>query len=324
VVARLESKALFQGIDKPVSDLALGTAFYRSGEKEKWLGILDDFLERGGTVMDTASAYGDSEAVIGEWLEARRARDQMIIITKCASGEDSILPGENFEEVVTRESEQSLESLRTDYIDVYMLHRDNPAVPVGRILDRLNQELDWGRVHALGASNWTYSGIDEANAYAQKHSLGGFGVVSNNLSLGDAAGPFYRGLVSTDTSGERWHQQTGIPLVPWSSQAAGFFTGRYTPAMRDQRDSIEDPFTRRMVEIYCTDENFERLRRAQTLGKKKGSYSAVQIALGWLLHKSFAVVPIVGPHTREKLASCVDAVSLELTDAELGWLNLEE
>ena len=117
------NKPVFRGIDKPVSNLALGTAFYRSAEKEKWFEILDDFLQGGGTVIDTARGYGESEAVVGEWLEDRKARDRTIIITKCAHGKDAILPAENFDEVVTQESEQSLEFLRTDYIDVYMPHR---------------------------------------------------------------------------------------------------------------------------------------------------------------------------------------------------------
>jgi len=129
--------------------------------------------------------------------------------------------------------------------------------------------------------------------------------------------------VSTDPSGEHWHAKTGIPLLSWSSQARGFFTGRYAPRIRGQFDTIADPFTRRMIEIYCSDANFERLRRAQMLGKEKDGYSAIQIALAWLLHKPFAVVPIVGPRTSEELASCLNTVSLELTDAELGWLNLE-
>ena len=78
-----------------------------------------------------------------------------------------------------------------------------------------------------------------------------------------------------------------------------------------------------MIEIYCTDDNLERLRRAEELGEKKGGYSAVQISLAWLMHKSFPLVPVVGPHTREELASCVQATSLQLSDRELRWLNLE-
>lgn len=136
-------------------------------------------------------------------------------------------------------------------------------------------------------------------------------------------GPFYPGLVSTDKSGEGWHLKTNIPLFSWSSQARGFFTGRYEPQMRDRIEKIEDGFTKRMIEVYCTEENFERLRRAKELGQKKGGYSAVQIALAWVLHRPFTVLPIVGPHTEEELASCVAVLSIKVTEPEIRWLNLE-
>jgi aryl-alcohol dehydrogenase-like predicted oxidoreductase len=109
-----------------------------------------------------------------------------------------------------------------------------------------------------------------------------------------------------------------IPLIPWSSQARGFFTGRWTPQM-----PANDGFTKRMIEVYCTDDNFKRLSRAKELGEKKG-HTAVEVALAWLLHKPFPIVPIVGPHTQEELASCVKATTLSLTEAECKWLNLDE
>lgn len=323
MTAKLQRTLLIPDVEKSVSELALGTAFYRLGDKEKCFGILDEFLQRGGTLIDSGRIYGDSEAVIGEWMDARGTRDELVIITKCGHGKDAQLPDEGFEGMVSEELETSLEFLRTSYVDVYMLHRDNPAVPVARIMDRLNLETDRGRVRVLGASNWEYARVDEANEYARNHGLKGFAVVSNNLSLARPAAPFYPGLVSTDKAGERWHEERGIPLISWSSQARGFFTGRYTAEMRDKAASVLDPFAIRMAEVYCTDDNLERLRRAQELGMQKGGYSAVQIALAWLLHKPFPLIPIVGPHSKDELASCVEATSVELTDTEMKWLNLE-
>ena len=320
---RLHSKRLIQGIDKPISTLALGTAFYRRQDKEKWFALLDGFRRLGGTIVDSGRAYGDSEAVIGEWLETRQARTEMVLVTKCAHG-DGVLPAEDYEQVVTREMEESLGCLRTDHIDLHMLHRDNPAVPVGRIVERLNRAVERGRVGALGASNWSYWRVDEANAYARQHGLHGFAVVSNNLSLAVPAAPFYRNLVSTDPEGERWHQETGTPLLSWSSQARGFFTGRYAPAAQGQARTAADAFTRRMLEVYGNEANLERLRRAQELGRRMGGHSAVQVALAWLLHKPFPLVPIVGPHTPAELASCVDATAIQLTAAQCQWLDLTE
>ena len=126
--------------------------------------------------------------------------------------------------------------------------------------------------------------MDEANAYAKQHGLKGFAVVSNNLSLAVPSAPFYPRLVSTDPAGERWHAKTGIPLLSWSSQARGFFTGHYADAVQRQTDGSGDAFTAKLIEVYGTQENLERLRRARELGERLGGYSAVQVALAWLLH----------------------------------------
>ncbi|HIJ66519.1 MAG TPA: aldo/keto reductase [Candidatus Hydrogenedentes bacterium] len=320
---RLDSKPMVAGIDKPISELALGTAFYSYGAREKWFPILDDFYQAGGTLLDSGRIYGDSEKVLGEWMASRGNRENLVVITKGGHGPDGSLPAENLEGIIASELETSLTNLRTDYVDLYMLHRDNPAVPVGVVMDLLNREIASGRARALGASNWEYDRVVEANAYAEQHGFVGFAVVSNNLSLAVPAAPFYPGLISTDEAGERWHCETGIPLVSWSSQARGFFTGRYTPELRDSADRVEDGFTKRMIEVYCTDANFERLRRAEELGAKKGGYSAVEVALAWLRHKPFSLIPIVGPHTPDELASCIRATALELTNADSRWLNLE-
>lgn len=318
---RLDGGPPVSGISKPISRLALGTAFYRLENKPAWFGILDDFVSSGGTLVDTGRAYGESEEVLGEWLASRNAREHVVLITKCGHGPDGILPTENFRDVVTEELRQSLERLRTDYVDLYMLHRDNPSIPVSAVIDRLNIEITQGRVHAIGASNWDYSRICKANQYAEKSSARGFAAVSNNLSLAMPSEPFWPGVLSADGNGECWHQETGVPLIAWSAQARGFFGGSFSPSVRNDVDNIKDSFTRKMFEVYGTDENFEKLKRAKELGDKKGGYSATQIALAWLLHKPFAIVPVVGPHTREELSSCIAALSLELTETELSWLD---
>jgi aryl-alcohol dehydrogenase-like predicted oxidoreductase len=321
--AMLNRRLRVEGVGKPVSQLALGTAFYGFDNRGLWFRMLDEFVEAGGTVIDTARAYGggESEKLIGMWMQARGARDNVVLITKCGLGKHGALPEHDFTGMVAAELTQSLECLRTDCVDLYMLHRDNPSLAVAEIMECLNGELARGRVRAIGASNWQYARVDEANEYARRHGLKGFAAISNNLSLAVPTGPFYPGLVSVDAVGERWHARTATPLVSWSSQARGFFTGRYSRTPPDGVHSVADGFAKRMLEVYCTDENHERLRRAQELGESKGGYSAVQMALAWVLHRPFPVVAIVGPHTTEELASCVEAASIELTEAESRWLT---
>lgn len=314
----------FEGVQKPVSRLALGTAFYRLKDKENCFDIMDCFLEYDGTFLDTGRVYGESERVIGLWMESRGARERMIIATKGGHGAGYGLSREGFVKTVEAELRISLECLRTGYVDLYMLHRDSPEVPVGEIIEFLNSQLNSRRIHAFGASNWEYDRISEANTYARNHNLKGFSTVSNNISLAVATGPFYPGLISVDKDGEEWHRQTGIPLIAWSSQARGFFTGRYAPEMSAAALRTQNPLTAKMIEVYGTDDNFERLLRAAELGRKKGGYSATQIALAWLFQKPFPLLPIVGPQTKAELESCFRATSLKITRREAEWLNLEK
>lgn len=323
----LHGELLLPGLaTKRVSKLALGTAFYSLDSQETWFEILDAFVGLGGALIDTARIYGASEEVLGEWMASRGCRDKIILATKGGSSSarpDGLMPAENFRQMVADELETSLCHLQTDFVDIYMLHRDNPQVAVGEILEGLNEEIRRGRVRALGASNWSYARVDEANAWAREHGLVGFAAVSNNIALARPAAPFYPGLISVDAEGERWHAATGVPLFAWSAQARGFFTGRHTPAGHDRQTEETDAFERRMFEVYGTNENFERFRRAQEVGRRHGRYSAVQVALAWVLHKPFVVTPIVGPRTREELKLCAEALSLRLTQPELQWLDLQ-
>lgn len=150
-----------------------------------------------------------------------------------------------------------------------------------------------------------------------------FAAVSNNLSLAVQASPFYPGLISLDEAGLRWHVATGIPLFSWSSQARGFFTGAFRPEFLEKFIADKNSFGKRMLEVYGTSENMERLRRAELLGREKGNVSAVQIALAWIMHQPINVVPLVGPHAHEELISCRDALLIKLSGREIKWLNLE-
>ncbi len=105
-----------------------------------------------------------------------------------------------------------------------------------------------------------------------------------------------------------------MPLFAWSSQARGFFSGAFTP-----ENVGESEF---MTRVYDSPENWERLRRARELGEKRG-FSAIQVALAWVLHQPFPVFPLIGPATVEELRSSVAALELELSPEEVRWLNLE-
>jgi aryl-alcohol dehydrogenase-like predicted oxidoreductase len=153
------------------------------------------------------------------------------------------------------------------------------------------------------------------NAYAAAHGLQGFAASSPNLSLAVQNEVIWEGcVVATDAESRAWYQRTQMPLFSWSSQARGFFTGRFAP------DYLEEET---MVRVYYSDDNWERLRRATELGRRKGNFTANQVALAWALHQPFPTYALIGPANAEELRSSVTALDLELTAEEVRWLNLE-
>ena len=141
----IESRPLVAGVDKPVSALALGTAHFQPDSKDLWFSLLDRFVACGGAAIDTAHNYGEGEAIIGSWMADRSDRGNLVICTKGGHG-TGILPAEGFCDIIGQELATSLDRLRTDYIDLYWLHRDNPSIPVGPILECLNEHLAAGRI----------------------------------------------------------------------------------------------------------------------------------------------------------------------------------
>ena len=310
-------------LPEPVSRLVLGTVRFTTDDADHWVELLDHYVSAGGNILDTARLYGTSEIVIGRWMAQRGSRSDIVLCTKGGHGTEHKLPEQDFEAVIEQELAESLDRLQTDHVDFYWLHRDNEEMPVGRILDCLNAHLQAGRIRAFGGSNWTTVRVDEANAYANQHGLRGFSGVSNNMSLAVQPEPFYPGLITTGPAEAGWHRRTGIPLFAWSAQARGFFAGRIRPEMRQQMDTIEDGLTRRMLEVYGTDDNFERLRRAEELAGKRSDCTANRVALAWLLHQPCPVLPIIGPLTMEELDDSLRAAALDLSDQEIQLLNLE-
>ena len=309
------------GIDLPLSALALGSHFYRLADGAVWHALLDHYLEVGGTVLDTARGYGESEQVIGRWLAQRDVRERLVLLTKGGHGQRHGVTEGDFAAAIEAELSTSLEVLGTEQVDLYLLHRDSLAFDAGTIIEALNGELRRGRVRALGASNWEYDRIEQANAYARDRGLQGFSVISNHLALAQSAEPFWPGLVAVGSDGRRWHRRTSVPLLVFSSQARGFFSGRYGPHQRAAAPGTLDPLDARVIEVYGSDANFARLERARQLGREKGGYSATQIALAWLLHQPLPLIPIIGPRNREELASSFAALELRLTPEETRWLE---
>lgn len=317
-----------KGIDKDIYRLGLGSMIFAPRMKMLAFELLDAFVERGGNLIDTAEIYGVpeqyglAEITIGRWLSSRQNRDRLVIVTKgCIPGTCAPLYDGRLSEIsasgVRRAIQGSLERLQIDYIDLWMLHRDDPSVPVEVLIDALNEEVERGHIKAFGASNWTATRIVEANTYAELYGLKGFVASSIQFSLAQANVPYWPGTVHMTPTEISWYKENKFPLLAWSALARGFFSGRVDP------DAPYDPaINPDLVRTYYSKDNFERLRRARELGKKKG-LTAAEIALAYLVNQPFPVVPLVMPQNPEQLESCFKGVEVTLSKEEVAWLNLE-
>ncbi|OUE09888.1 Glucose--fructose oxidoreductase precursor [Clavibacter michiganensis] len=295
------------GVGKRMSRLVMGVD--NQPDLAHASAIFDHFVEQGGNAFDTGYIYGHGllEGRLGRWIANRGIREDVVVITKGAHTPHCD------PESITRQLLESLERQGTDYADIYLMHRDNPDVPVGEFVDVMDEHQRAGRIRSYGVSNWTPERFDEAQAYAKANGRAGFQALSDHFGLAEAYDVPWAGCVHvTDPASKAWLEERQVPLLPWSSQARGFFTGRARP------DDLSDP---ELVRCYYGDENFERLRRAEQLGAEHG-VQATAIALAYVLAQPFPTFPLFGPRTISEVRSSMRGLSVELTPEQVAWLDL--
>lgn len=275
--------------------------------------MFDDFVERGGNCFDCSYIYagGRLETRLGWWLKHRgdAFRNDIVLLDK---GAHTPFCWPHF---IASEIPTSVERLQTGWIDLYMMHRDNPEVPVGEFIDVLNRMKQQGLIRAFGASNWTKERFDEANAWAAAHGLEGFVATSNNFSLARMVDPVWAGCIAASSPRYRaWHIENQVPNFAWSSQARGFFTDRAGP---DRREDAE------LARCWYADDNFARRDRAFELARQRGVLP-INIALAYVLAQPFPQWALIGPRQLSETRTTWPALEVTLTPTELHWLDTGE
>ena len=294
-----------EGVDKDVSRVVMGVISQDGMEP-----VLDDFFQSGGNSFDTAYIYGGGgcERMLGQWVADRDIREQVVILDKGAHT-PHCTPQD-----LSAQIAEGLQRLQTDYIDIYMMHRDDPDVPVGEFMDVFHRHQSAGHIRAFGGSNWTLQRVQAANEYARSAGRPGFAAVSNHLSLARMIeAPWAGCLAASDDAWRQWLTRTQTPLMAWSSQAQGFVAGRADPNDRSNAD---------LVRCWYSDDNFQRLDRAGQLAEKLG-VPLVAVALAYVLCQPFPAFPLIGPQKPEETRTSLQALNVELSPDQLAWLNLE-
>lgn len=326
------------GVDKPVARLVCGTMVITDEEearpkgpwgdlnREMSFALLDAITAGGGNTFDTAHVYGiggAGEKGLGLWMAERGNRDQLVIIGKGGVRPAPPAPYKVTPSFIDADLFESLARLRTDYFDLYMMHYDDPAAPIGPLVERLNAHLAAGRTRAIGCSNMTHERFEEANEYAHRHGLRPLVASEPQYSLAEQCTTYIPGSVSISGPAQRaardWYAGNRMPVIPYSSLGSGFFSGLLTPGTFEQ---VKERMNPTAVRVYACRANFERLERAAALADRKGA-SIAQVALAFLLTGPLNVFALTGPRNRAEFADNAGALQVSLSPAERAWLDLE-
>jgi len=288
--------------------------------------LMDRYVELGGNLLDTAHVYGAwvpggagaSERTIGAWLASRGCRRDVVLATKGAHHDVGTYEKRLTAAAIHQDLHESLSRLGTDRVELYWLHRDDPDVPVGEILGWLNEHVAAGLVGAIGCSNWSVERQRAARRWAEASGKVGFCASQVRWSLADfqlPPGDTGSGMLSMDDAMLAWHRETLLPVMAYSSQALGFFSGRYASDTRPGAPGIRD----RVLTCYATEANFRRLAAAQRIAAGRGC-SANQVAVAWLVHQPFGVCALTGARTLAQLEDSCGAAVVALAAADVAAL----
>jgi len=298
---------------KRADRLIQGTAHLSGMTQADVVALLDAVTAAGATTFDLAENYGGgaSEAAFGAWLAARGGRDGLFLITKGGhpyGGRNRITRAD-----IVADLAGSLERLRTDVVDLYLLHRDDETVPVGTVMTILHDLRERGLIRAYGVSNWHHGRIAAANAYARASGIEPVAASSPHFSLAVPVAPPWPGCVSIsgpEGAAERaFYKSTGTPVLAWSSLAMGYFAA--TP---------NAPAPQLEVSVFDTLANAARRDRVRALARARG-LTPSQVALQYALSQPMNMHAIVGCRSGAEFRELRIAADRPLTPAEVAALE---
>jgi aryl-alcohol dehydrogenase-like predicted oxidoreductase len=268
--------------------------------------LLDQIVEAGFNAIDTADVYsawapghmgGESETVIGNWLQQRGGRDKVVIATKVGmkmgSGDEGLSKA-----WITQEVESSLRRLQTDYIDLYQAHRDDETVPLEDTLQTFATLIEQGKVRAIGASNYTAPRLTEALETSKRLGLPRYESLQPHYNLLERA--------LFEDALEAVCVKEGLGVINYFPLAAGFLTGKYRSeadlAKSARGQGVKKYLTERGLGIVAALEE-----AAADLGAAPG-----QIAIAWLLARPSVTAPIASATNPQQLDELLQAAQITL------------
>ena len=287
-----------------------GNVFGWTADEGTSFDILDAFVAGGGTMIDTADVYsawapghrgGESETVIGNWLARRGRRDDVLIATKVG------FMGGLGEMVIERAIEGSLRRLRTDYVDLYYAHKDDPDTPFEETLEAFDRLVRAGKVRALGASQIEAERLSLALDTSAASGWTPYSVLQTWYSILER--PRFESALA-GVAGER-----GLGVATFYSLANGYLTGKYR-SRADLSKSIRGD----RVEPYLEGRGPAVLAAIDEVAEETGATCA-QVALAWTAAQPGVTAPLASATSPAQLKELLGSMELRLTPDQLGRLD---
>lgn len=306
------------GIAIPLSKIVFGceNPLMVQGKYFRSKKLLDAAFEQGINVYDTARVYGQSEYILGKWINNRKNREKVVIISKgCHPNPAMRITAKALQEDLN----ESLRQLDTSYIDIYLLHRDSLEADIPAILTELNRHQREGRIKVFGVSNWTHERIQYANACAELMRLNGFKVSSPNYGIAIQKGDPWKGGVSIADNKEAitWYAKSHMPVLAYSCLGRGLFSGKVrSKHIKADKEKIDQY----AIYGYWCEENIQRLERVETMARKKGA-TVAQIAMAYIINSRMCAFPIVRLSTKKRIYEAAEACNINLSEDEIKWIE---
>jgi aryl-alcohol dehydrogenase-like predicted oxidoreductase len=289
-----------------------GNVFGWTADEAQSFAVLDAYAAAGGNFVDTADVYsawapgnsgGESESILGRWMAERRCRDRMVVATKVGMLAGVIGLSAK---TIRKAAEDSLHRLRTDRIDLYYAHRDDPGTPLEETLGAFDALVREGKIRHAAASNYSEPRLAEALALSRHSHPARYVALQPHYNLVHRA-EYEEGLAALCG-------REGLACFPYYSLASGFLSGKYRPGV-----TLES--ARSGAAAKYLDDRGLRVLAALDMIAAGHAAPVAAVALAWLLGRPAVVAPIVSARTPEQLAELLPAASLRLTDGERKQLD---
>ena len=293
-----------------------GNVFGWTIDRATSFSLLDALVEKGLNFIDTADVYsrwapgnqgGESETIIGDWLQQSGKRDKIVLATKVGMemgpNKTGLAPA-----YIRRSVEDSLRRLRTEYIDLYQAHRDDSDTPLQETLATFDALIKEGKVRATGASNYSAERLAEALKISADHGLARYETLQPEYNLYDRQ-DYESGL-------ENVARENELGVINYYSLASGFLSGKY----RQPEDAKKSKRGEGVVEKYLNERGLRILQALDQVAEANNA-TPTQVALAWQIARPGITAPIVSVTSLVQLDELSKAAALKLSSDDQRKLS---